>query len=298
MQINIDNSAGFCWGVVKTIDLVEDQLREANGRDVYVLGQIIHNPKEIERLEAKGLKTITHEDLPNIKKENSTVIIRAHGEPPSTYDTADKLGLDLVDATCPLVTSLQKRVRKYHKMGYQIVVYGKENHAEVIGLRGVCNDECIVIKSLDDALEKVDFNKKTVLFTQTTMNKYVFYEIRDALKENAAEFHDEGEIKSSFMVKDTICKYVSDRDEDLRKFARTNDLIIFVAGRSSSNGKSLFQICSGENPNTKFIESIEEIDYTWFDGVEKVGVTGATSTPQWYLRQVKDEVEKNYKVPA
>ena len=172
MKVSVDKSAGFCWGVVRTVDIAEETLKDNPDQEIYVLGHIIHNPKEIERLENSGLKTMTHDDFEEVaKKDNKKVIIRAHGEPPATYEKAKALGVDIVDATCPLVTNLQNRIKKYHDKGYQIVIFGKENHPEIVGVRGVINDDCIVIKTVDEALAKVNFDKKTMLFSQTTMDK-------------------------------------------------------------------------------------------------------------------------------
>lgn len=291
MIISIDDSAGFCWGVVKTIDKVEEVLQNSIDEQVYVLGDIIHNPREIERLEAKGLKTVTHSELKNITKENSKVIIRAHGEPPSTFKLADDLGLNVVDATCPLVQALQNRIKKAYDSGYQIVVYGKKDHAEVIGISGVCNGECIVIKSVEEALEKVDFSRKTMLFSQTTMEKQAFFEIKDALERKVIDFIDGGEVNELFIAKNTLCKYVYGREDKLVEFAKNNDIVIFVAGRNSSNGKSLYHICQKVNPNSYFIEDMDEIELNWFDGIERVGITGATSTPQWYMEKIKDKLD-------
>ncbi|TAL68654.1 MAG: 4-hydroxy-3-methylbut-2-enyl diphosphate reductase [Bacteroidetes bacterium] len=291
MIISIDDSAGFCWGVVKTIDKVEEVLQNSTDEQVYVLGDIIHNPREIERLEAKGLKTITHSQLQEIPKEKSKVIIRAHGEPPSTFKMADDLGLNVVDATCPLVQALQNRIKKAYDMGYQIVVYGKKDHAEVIGISGVCNGECIVVKSVEEALEKIDFSRKTMLFSQTTMEKQAFYEIKEALENKVKDFIDGGEINEVFIAKNTLCKYVYGREDKLQEFAANNDIVLFVAGKNSSNGKSLYHVCLQSNPKTYFIEDIDEINYEWLAGVEKVGITGATSTPQWYMEKVKEKLE-------
>jgi 4-hydroxy-3-methylbut-2-en-1-yl diphosphate reductase len=292
MIINIDESAGFCWGVVRTIENVEDVLKKFPKEKVYVLGQIIHNPREIERLEDEGLNTIMHEKLSDLPKK-SKVIIRAHGEPPATYIKANELAINLIDATCPLVKALQKRVRKYYLDGWQILIFGKKDHAEVIGLRGVCNDECIVIRSVDEALDNIDLSKKTVLFSQTTMDRKTFNEIKTAI-ENKIKFIQSGiSNELTFIAKDTICKYVAERDLILQKFASENDIIIFVAGRNSSNGKILFNICHNTNSMTYFIEDISEMKVEWFNNVGKVGITGATSTPKWYLNLVKSEIEKN-----
>ncbi|MBM2813314.1 MAG: 4-hydroxy-3-methylbut-2-enyl diphosphate reductase [Ignavibacteria bacterium] len=287
MNIYIDESAGFCWGVVRTIDKVEETLNGNKDEQIYVLGNIIHNPREIERLANNGLQTINHSDFERISGTNSKVIIRAHGEAPSTYKKAKDLNIDLIDATCPLVTALQKRVGKFYEQGYQIVIYGKKEHAEIIGLRGVCNDECVVVHSIEEAREMINPNLKTVLLSQTTMDRPTFLAIKDEIESIIHENGNELEVLS----RDTICKYVSDREPALREFSIANDVIIFVAGHDSSNGKILFNICKSENPNTHFIEDVSEIDYSLFDDVKSVGVTGATSTPQWYLNLVKETLE-------
>ncbi len=293
MKITIDNKAGFCWGVVKTIDKAEESLKKAQGKKIYVLGEIIHNPKEIDRLRSIGLETITHDDFERIKDENAQIIIRAHGEPPSTYKKAEELGLNLIDATCPLVTKLQDRIRKFHLDGWQVVIYGKKEHPEVIGLNGVCNNEAIIVTSLEEALKIVDFSKKTVLFTQTTMNKSKYFEIRDALQKEVENFVEADKVKEKFLVKDSICHFVYNREDNLREFSRINDVIVFVAGRSSSNGKSLYNICKNVNSNCYFIEDISEIDLGWFKEAETIGITGATSTPQWYMEKVKSYLEES-----
>ena len=292
MEVKIDPSSGFCWGVVRTVEKAEETLANHDGKKVYILGQIIHNPKETHRLEEKGLITITHDDLETIDVTNSKVLIRAHGEPPSTYDTVKSKGIELIDATCPLVTSLQKRVFKFHQEGYQIVIFGKKDHAEVIGLRGVCDDDCVVIKTVEEALNLVNFSKKTVLISQTTMDKLTFYEIKDALEKRVSEFVDGGDIQDYFLTKDTLCRAVYGREDKLIEFARNNDVMIFVAGKNSSNGKSLFHVCEGANQRSYFIEEMSEIDESWFEGAQKVGITGATSTPHWYMEQVKSKVEQ------
>lgn len=295
MTVDVDNSAGFCWGVVRTLEVVEEWLERIDDHNIYILGEIIHNPKEIERLESKGLKTVTHDMLPEIAKEkNAVVIIRAHGEPPSTYETAEKLGLTLVDATCPLVKALQKRVHNYFMNGWQVVIYGKREHAEVIGLRGVCNDECIVVKSIDDAKQTIDLSKKTVFLSQTTMDKIGFEEIKQYILENAEEFIDGGKIDDKYLAKNTICKYVADRELTLTEFSKSHDVVIFVAGRNSSNGKSLFEICRSVNSNSFFIEDFHEIQSEWFDKARKIGITGATSTPQWFMELVKSKLLNNF----
>jgi 4-hydroxy-3-methylbut-2-enyl diphosphate reductase len=288
MKITIDKSSGFCWGVVRAINFVENELQES--QKLYSLGDIIHNPMEIQRLEEKGLTTIKREDL--AKAKGAKVLIRAHGEPPETYRAARDLGIELVDATCPVVTRVQERIRRYYNDGYQVVVYGKKEHAEVIGLVGQTNGEAVVIKSLEE-IEKVDLTRKTVLFSQTTMDKATFYKIKDELEQRIKELVVESfeENALDFHAKDTICGQVSGRDRKLRAFAEENDIVIFIAGRNSSNGKVLFEICKERNPRTYFIETEAEIEPGWFAGVERVGITGATSTPQWLMERVKDVLE-------
>jgi len=294
MTITIDPRAGFCWGVVRTVQIAEEILEQSPPGSVYVLGHIIHNPREIERLTARGLKTLSSRDEIASLPQGSKVLIRAHGEPPETYRLARQHHIEIIDATCPVVTKLQERVRKFYDHGYQIVIFGKRNHAEVIGVRGVCNDECIVVEHVEDALEQVDVRKKTVLFSQTTMDRPTFLRLRDALKSRIDELivEEMGTIATEFHAKDTICGQVSGREEDLRRFARQNDVVIFVAGKESSNGKVLFAVAQSENPRTYFIEEVSEIQPSWFDGVETVGITGATSTPQWYMEEVRRAISR------
>ncbi len=292
MIIDIDDSAGFCWGVVQTIDKVEQTLVDSKDKKVHVLGQIIHNPKEGERLEARGLKTISHEEFEAIDPSNSVVIIRAHGEPPTTYDRAKEMGLELIDATCPLVKALQKSVTKYYNDGWQIIIFGKFEHAEVIGLRGVCNDECIVIKNFDNALENMDFSKNTVIFSQTTMDRVTFNEISEALK---IRFNEINGLDSNieFVTKNSICKFVSRREEMLQEFAKAHDCVVFVAGKNSSNGKILYDICRKVNLNSIFIEDLDELNFEDLRNYKSIGITGATSTPQWFMEHIKKELD-NY----
>ncbi|PLX33522.1 MAG: 4-hydroxy-3-methylbut-2-enyl diphosphate reductase [Ignavibacteria bacterium] len=293
MTVTIDPTAGFCWGVVRTIDVAEEELR--GGSTLVSLGDIIHNPKEIERLDTLGMKTIDHVTMEQLP-DGTKVLIRAHGEPASTYRLAREKGIELVDATCPIVTKLQERIRKYYDDGWQVVIFGKKEHAEVIGLRGVCHDDCIVIKTLDEARDQVSLDRRTVLFSQTTMDKTSFHAVREYLRERVAEFQEGSmeEIANDFHAKDTICGQVSGRDKKLRAFAAEQDLMVFVAGRKSSNGKVLFGISREANPNTQFIEDVNELDPAWFDGVERVGISGATSTPHWLMEQVKTYIENTH----
>ncbi len=288
MKVTVDTFSGFCWGVVRTIDIAEQEMRE--GSELYSLGDIIHNPMEIERLAGKGLKTISGKDLESVK--GKTVLIRAHGEPPETYKQAAALGITIIDATCPVVTKVQERIRKFYLDGYQVVIFGKASHAEVVGLVGQTNGEAVVIHSVEET-SRVTLDRKTVLFSQTTMDKPTFYAIRDDLRSKIADLVV-GSIEEEaveFHAKDTICGQVSGRDQKIREFARANDVIIFVAGKQSSNGKVLFGIARSENERIHFIEKPGDLDPDWFADAKTVGVTGATSTPQWLMDDVKRSVE-------
>jgi len=288
--INIDEHSGFCWGVVQTMDKVEDCLKKYNDKQVYVLGEIIHNPHEIARLAKKNLKTISYEQLYEISPKNSVVVIRAHGEPPITYNKINELGIELIDATCPLVKQLQEKVSKYYSENYQIIIFGKHNHSEVVGLRGFCNDECVVILKFDELFGKIDFSKKTVLCSQTTMDIKELNALHTKIK---AEFQKNNFV-AHFIFANTICKFVINREERLRDFAKANDVILFVAGHHSSNGKVLFDICKFENKNSYFVENFDEIDFSKIENSKTVGITGATSTPKWFLEEIKNRIKKNY----
>jgi len=290
--VTIDKHSGFCWGVVRTIEIAEQELRNQS-EGLYSLGEIIHNPMEIKRLESSGLRTISVDSLDQAK--GKTVLIRAHGEPPSTYKRAEELGITIIDATCPVVTKVQERIRRFFLDGYQIVIYGKKEHAEVIGLSGQTDGQAVVIKSLEE-IDKVDLKRKTVLFSQTTMDKPTFYKIKEELEKRIDELVV-GSIEDEaidFHAKDTICGQVSGRDKKLRDFAKSNDVVIFVAGRHSSNGKVLYAITKSENPSTYFVEDVPELQDEWFEGAERVGVTGATSTPQWLMEKVKSVIEEKF----
>ena len=296
MKVTVDQNSGFCWGVVRTIEIAEQELQES--KKLYSLGDIIHNPVEIERLEEQGLSTITLGDLQNVK--DAKVLIRAHGEPPETFRRAKELGIELIDATCPVVTKVQERIRKFYDNGYQIVIFGKKDHAEVIGLVGHTNGTAIVIKSIPE-IDTIDLTKKTVLFSQTTMDKATFYRIRDEIRSRIKAEFEVGtfeEMAIDFHAKDTICGQVSGRDKKLREFSRANDVMIFVAGRKSSNGKVLYEIAKEENPKTYFVEDEKELQPEWFSGAETVGISGATSTPQWLMERVKVSVEAMVPVPS
>ena len=292
----MDQNSGFCWGVVRTIDIAEQELQDS--KKLYSLGDIIHNPIEIERLQERGLTTISLDELKDAR--NAKVLIRAHGEPPETFRRAKELGIELIDATCPVVTKVQERIRKFYDNGYQVVIFGKKDHAEVIGLVGHTNGTAIVIKSGEE-VDKLDLTKKTVLFSQTTMDKATFYLIRDEIKSRIKAEFEVGtfeEMAIDFHAKDTICGQVSGRDKKLREFSRSNDVMVFVAGRKSSNGKVLFEISKEENPKTYFVEDEKELQPEWFKGAETVGISGATSTPQWLMERIKVSIEAMVPVPV
>ena len=294
MLISIDKNAGFCWGVVRAIDFAERELK--NSAKLYSLGDVIHNASEVERLAKLGMETISVDDFDKIPT-GSKVLIRAHGEPPSTYKKAVEFGIELIDATCPVVTKVQERIKKFVDKNYQVVIFGKKDHAEVIGLRGVTGDKAIVILTLAEALQKVDLSKPTVLFSQTTMDKETFASIAAALKAKVKELvigtiEDEA---VEFHAKDTICGQVSGREKKLREFALSNDVLIFTAGKKSSNGKVLYSIAKEVNADTFFVESKEEINFSWFKNAITVGITGATSTPQWVMEEIKNVIEDHFK---
>ena len=289
MIVTVDHHSGFCWGVVRTIEIAERELEET--KTLFSLGPVIHNPEEIRRLKELGMDVVSRDDFPAL--EGKTVLIRAHGEPASTYELARQHGVTLVDATCPVVTKVQERIRKYYDQGFQVVIFGKKEHAEVVGLNGQINNEAVVIRSVDD-IGSIDLKRKTVLFSQTTMDKETFRAIARILKERIREFEvatfEESALE--FHAKDTICGQVSGRDVKLREFASSNDVMIFVAGRNSSNGKVLHDICKDANPRTYFIEKPDELRPEWIEGAGRVGISGATSTPQWLMEQVKTAVEQ------
>jgi len=286
MRIEIDKSSGFCWGVIRTIEIAERELK--SGEPMYSLGDIIHNPMENERLRKKGLEVISHSELERLRGKK--LLIRAHGEPPETYRKAEQLGITIIDATCPVVAKVQERIRRFYLDGYQIVIFGKIDHPEVIGLVGQTNGEAIVIKNIEE-IEKINLAKKTVLFSQTTMDKRTFYAIRDELVKRMQNLGGEA---IEFQAKDTICGQFSRREDKIREFAKMHDVVLFVAGRKSSNGKVLFNSVHSVNPRSYYVEDSTEIQNVWFDGAESIGITGATSTPQWLMEEIKEELEYTF----
>jgi len=284
MTIDIDHKSGYCFGVEFAIQMAEDELDETGS--LYCLGDIVHNGMEVARLAAKGLKVINHEQLAELR--NCKVLIRAHGEPPETYQLALKNNIELIDASCPVVLKLQNRVRNAHqkvkKEQGQTVIYGKPGHAEVVGLTGQTANEAIVVMD-DEDLNQVDFSKPITLFSQTTKSTKGFGELVGKIKSKIADIAPE--MESEFNINDSICRQVSNRDPHLEVFAQNHDVIVFVSGKKSSNGKALFQTCKTNNERSYFIENAAELDISWFKTDDKVGICGATSTPNWLMEQVK-----------
>jgi 4-hydroxy-3-methylbut-2-enyl diphosphate reductase len=283
MKVEIDSNSGFCFGVVYAIEMAEDYLNESG--PLFCLGDIVHNDKEVQRLEAKGLKIIDHEDLKELK--DTTVLIRAHGEPPETYKIALQNNIELIDASCPVVLKLQNRVRNAYEEDVQIVIYGKPGHAEVNGLIGQTHQEAIIVTKEED-IEKIDFSRPISLFSQTTKSTEGFYKIKSLIEARSQEFK----------ANDTICRQVSNRDPQLRIFSTQYDVVIFVSGKKSSNGKVLYEVCKSINPRSYFISDVKEIEPFWFDNCESVGICGATSTPMWLMEQVSESIRNLTKEKA
>lgn len=295
MVISIDSNSGFCFGVTSAIRTAENELQKGS---LYCLGDIVHNGQEVARLEMKGLSTIDYDDLRTLPP-HSRVLLRAHGEPPSTYWIAQQRGIEIIDATCPVVKKLQDRIRacyEAHKndenLPPQIVIYGKPGHAEVIGLQGQTNDTALVIESAEQ-LDRLDFSRPIYLFSQTTKSVEGFNRLVEAIKLKIEDLR----LKISFEYHDTICRNVANRVAQLQAFARSNDLVIFVGGSKSSNAKVLYQHCLEANPNTLFVSSADELNNLttkWSNSEAglRIGICGATSTPLWLMEKVKEEIEK------
>lgn len=282
MIVETDNNSGFCFGVVKAITTAEKELH--NGAELYCLGDIVHNGQEVERLKHLGLKTINHEELSKLK--HARVLLRAHGEPPTTYNTARNNNIEIIDASCPVVLRLQQKIKEAYKSHpeAQIAIYGKIGHAEVIGLEGQTDGRAIVVESEKD-LTKIDFERPVILFSQTTKSIEGFNAlVRTIQQKMPPHIH--------FEYHDTICRQVANRIPNIKDFATKYDVILFVAGAKSSNGKVLFEECKSVNPNTHQISGKNEIDRKWFDGVQSVGICGATSTPKWLMEDIEKEVKK------
>lgn len=323
VNVNLDRtSSGFCIGVQGTIHLAEEKLKEHKGT-LYCLGDIVHNEVEVRRLEQLGLVTIEMDEYNRLKQ--APVLVRAHGEPPSTYLKGKENNLTIIDSTCPVVAKLQRTVNMLHERGYQIIIYGKKTHPEVIGINGQCNNEAVIVKhpdlSVPEETQQLDAHRKTALISQTTMDVPGFYRLKEHLehffsrhagKENeeaASRWADIRDIDITaditgarplprFIYKDTICRQVSSRNEKLRNFAASNDVIIFVAGRKSSNGQVLYNICKEANSRSYFVEDEHDIQREWLiekgQPVDNTGVCGATSTPMWLLENVARHIENMF----
>ena len=282
MRIEIDDKSGFCFGVVRAITEAERAL--GSGSTVYSLGDIVHNRIEVQRLEQLGLRTVTHADMPRLA--GCRLFIRAHGEPPTTYAAARKLGIEVIDATCPVVARLQRRVKEAHERmlptGGQVVILGKRGHAEVVGLTGQVPDPTIVVERAED-LSLIDFARPVYFLSQTTQSIALFEELGVEMRRRAAD-------PDQVFIDDTICRQVSNREQHLTEFSGRFDAVVFVCGRKSSNGKVLSEVCRRANPRTHVVEEASEIEPEWFDGIASVGICGATSTPKWLMQEVADSI--------
>ena len=275
LDVTIDTKSGFCFGVEYAIEIAEEILQQDG--ELYCLGDIVHNDMEVKRLEDMGLKIIDHDELKQMK--DVKVLIRAHGEPPSTYDLAIKNNITLMDASCPVVLKLQNRIKKSHDKKEKIYIYGKHGHPEVKGLMGQTGKDAIVFQDIKE-LDLDDLPALFILYTQTTKSKEKFYEIVSKLTKTGVDVN----------VNDTLCRQVSTRDNQLQDFSNNFDKIVFVSGTKSSNGNALFNVCKQNNSNSYFVSSSDEIDRSWFSKDEKVGVCGATSTPMWLMEEVKEKI--------
>lgn len=280
VQIEIDDGSGFCFGVTTAIRKAEEEL--AAGKTLYCLGDIVHNGMECERLRSMGLITINHDELKAL--HDVKVLLRAHGEPPETYEIARRNNIEIIDATCPVVLQLQRRIKREYDSNpdAQIVIFGKPGHAEVLGLVGQTNSKAIVIAGIDDA-KALDFNRDIYLYSQTTKSLDEFHRIIDYIQEHISP-------EATFRSFDTICRQVANRMPNISSFAKRHDLILFVCGRKSSNGKVLFNECRSVNPNSHLIEGPDEIKREWIEGIDTIGICGATSTPKWLMERCRDRI--------
>lgn len=279
IQIEIDNGSGFCFGVTTAIKKAEEELTQ--GETLYCLGDIVHNGMECERLRQMGLITINHENMKNL--HDVKVLLRAHGEPPATYELARQNNIEIIDATCPVVLKLQKRIKEQYEQGVgQIVIFGKKGHAEVLGLVGQTESTAIVIENFDE-VKKLDFSRDIYLYSQTTKSLDEFHRIISYIQSHISS-------EATFRSFDTICRSVANRMPNISQFATRHDLILFVCGRKSSNGKVLYNECLRVNPNTHLIEGPGEIEPDWLNNIETVGICGATSTPKWLMEQCRDKL--------
>lgn len=281
LQVEIDEGSGFCFGVTTAIKKAEEELKK--GKTLYCLGDIVHNGMECERLKQMGLITITHEDMKQL--HDVKVLLRAHGEPPATYELARKNNIEIIDATCPVVLKLQNRIKQqYDTAKSQIVIFGKKGHAEVLGLVGQTEGSAIVIENFEE-VKQLDFTHDIYLYSQTTKSLDEFHRIIEYIQAHISP-------EASFKSFDTICRSVANRMPSISQFATRHDLILFVCGRKSSNGKVLFNECLRVNPNSHLIEGPEEINSEWLKDIETIGICGATSTPKWLMEQCRDALLK------
>ena len=285
LQIEIDNGSGFCFGVTTAIQKAEEEL--AKGNTLYCLGDIVHNGMECDRLRQMGLVTINHDEMRQL--HDVKVLLRAHGEPPATYELARRNHIEIIDATCPVVLQLQKKIKKQYSLTSnllpltsQIVIFGKKGHAEVLGLVGQTQSSAIVIESFEE-VKKLDFSRDIYLYSQTTKSLDEFHQIIEYIQQHISA-------DATFKSFDTICRSVANRMPNISSFAAKHDLILFVCGRKSSNGKVLFNECLRVNPNTHLIEGPDEISPQWLEGIRTVGICGATSTPKWLMEQCRDAI--------
>ncbi|MEJ8756300.1 4-hydroxy-3-methylbut-2-enyl diphosphate reductase [Pontibacter sp. H259] len=290
MNITIDKNSGYCFGVEFAIQMAEDEMEHVE--ELYCLGDIVHNSMEVQRLYKKGLRVIDREELRNLR--DCKVLIRAHGEPPETYQIALENNLELIDASCPVVLKLQNRVKhafdSIKEDDGQIVIYGQVGHAEVIGLAGQTCDEAIIVTTEED-LDKIDFKRPVTLFSQTTKSTKGFYHIKALIEERIKQANEDS-TQPEFDANDSICRQVSNREPQLAKFSTEHDVLVFVSGKKSSNGKALYSVCKQHNPNSYFIENETELDKAWFENANSVGICGATSTPMWLMQQVADGIAR------
>ena len=286
MQVEIDNRSGFCFGVQNAVEIAEKALLA--GEKVYSLGPIVHNDMEVNRLSDLGLICINHDEFRELN--DCKVLIRAHGEPPETYRTAQKNNITIIEATCPIVKKLQSRIKvtwtKTDEGNTQVVIFGKPGHAEVIGLLGQIGNKGILVTGIGD-LGKIDFTRPIHLFSQTTMSLKDYDALADTIREKIREC-GKPDTDQILRVSRTVCGQVSNREPHLKVFARNHDLIIFVSGYESSNGKMLYQVCKSVNADTYFVSSAEDLDMSWFKGKKTVGICGATSTPKWLIENIRD----------
>lgn len=287
MYVEIDQNSGFCFGVVRAITKAESALKEYGG-EVCSLGDIVHNRMEVLRLEHLGLRTVTYDDMPSLS--GRYLFIRAHGEPPSTFRRAAELGIHVIDATCPVVAQLQTKVVAAHKrmaeVGGQVVILGKRGHAEVVGLTGQIDEPTVVIEGEDD-LRLIDFTRPVFFLSQTTQSVDLFWRLADMMRERLGD-------ERMLTVDDTICRRVSNREHNLRAFAERFDVVIFVCGKKSSNGKVLFDVCRRANSRAYNIEEEGDLRDEWFDNCASVGICGATSTPAWLMTRVADAIRTRF----